>query len=87
MEGGRARVTCEAGEGSLPLVFQWRHRGKDISPSADVRLASIDSFSSTISIPLVTEKHAGNYSCLATNAFGSDQQSALLQVNGKNVGI
>merc|ERR1719483_1057973 len=51
--GSRTRLTCEAAEGDLPLSFQWQHQGRDLTPLPGISMASMDSFSSTISMPMV----------------------------------
>ena len=81
--GSRTRLTCEAAKGDLPLSFQWQYQGRDLNKISDIKVLSMDSFSSTISIPMVKAKHGGNYTCSVKNTFGSAHYSAVLIVNGK----
>ena len=82
--GSRTRLTCEAAQGDLPLSFQWQHQGRDLTTLPGIIVASVDKFSSTISITKVKEEHGGNYTCIVQNTGGVDQYSAVLRVNGKH---
>ena len=81
--GSRTRLTCEAAKGDLPLSFRWQYQGRDLNKISDIKVLSMDSFSSTISIPMVKAKHGGNYTCTVRNTFGYAQYSAILTVNGR----
>ena len=58
--GGNVAFTVAA-RGSLPLAFQWRKDG------ASLEGATTD----TLFLPAVQLPHAGNYSCVVTNAAGA----------------
>jgi len=76
---------CSVEEGSLPLFFEWSRNGQLIKSSPDVNY-KIDNFDrfSTLIIPKIDRKDAGNYTCVVRNAFGTDSQSSLLSIKGRN---
>lgn len=75
-------LTCNALKGTKPITFEWFHNVNKLFASNDI---SIDSKSSAshLTFERVQLEHAGNYSCLATNSYGSDLSFTFLQVEGK----
>uniref|UniRef100_A0A8D8ZZR5 Down syndrome cell adhesion molecule-like protein Dscam2 n=1 Tax=Cacopsylla melanoneura TaxID=428564 RepID=A0A8D8ZZR5_9HEMI len=78
MEGVRTQVSCVVQSGDLPLSLQWYRNGLVIS-QPDITIKS-DQYASILSIERVTRNHAGNYTCVATNAAKSTQATAQLVV-------
>ncbi|KAL1457022.1 hypothetical protein WDU94_001699 [Cyamophila willieti] len=78
MEGVRTQVSCVVQSGDLPLSLQWYRNGLAIS-QPDIFIKS-DQYASILSIERVTRNHAGNYTCVATNAAKSTQATAQLVV-------
>ncbi len=82
------QIFCSTQEGSLPLFFEWSKNGMSIKSNPDVNY-KIDNFEkySTLIIPKIDRKDAGNYSCVVHNSIGSDSQSVLLSIKGRNLFI
>ncbi|XP_026677046.1 Down syndrome cell adhesion molecule-like protein Dscam2 [Diaphorina citri] len=78
MEGVRTQVACVVQSGDLPLSLQWYKNGLAIS-QPDISITSAQ-YSSILSIERVARGHAGNYTCVATNAAKSTQATAQLIV-------
>jgi hypothetical protein len=49
----------------------------------DVSVHKLDDFTSRVSFPALRTAHAANYTCVATNAAGSDAHADSLVVNGE----
>jgi len=84
-EGSYFQLFCTIQEGSLPLFFEWSKNGKSLKASPDVnyKIESSDRFS-TFTIAKIDRNDSGNYTCIVRNAFGSDSQSVLLSIKGRN---
>ena len=79
------QVFSSVNKGSEPLFFELSRNGQIIKSSPNVNY-KIDSFKrfSTLSIESIDRRDAANYTCLVKNAFGSDSQSVLLSIKGRN---
>lgn len=84
--GMRAQVGCYAQEGDLPMQMSWRKDGQPLEPSFSVRISKTDDFASLLVITEVAAEHAGNYTCLASNAARTASTSAFLAVSGETRG-
>jgi hypothetical protein len=84
-EGSLFQIFCSTQEGSLPLFFEWSKNGKSIKPNPEVNY-KIDNFDrfSTLTIAKIDRNDSGNYTCVVHNSIGSDSQSVLLSVKGRN---
>ncbi|XP_071041669.1 muscle, skeletal receptor tyrosine protein kinase-like isoform X2 [Parasteatoda tepidariorum] len=77
--GGKASVACVSG-GTTPIKFSWLKNHKVIiSDLSNFKVSSLND-ASILSIEPVTLDDAGNYSCIAINAFGNDSATATLVV-------
>lgn len=85
MEGVRTQVACVVQSGDLPLSLQWYKNGLAIS-QPDISITSAQ-YSSILSIERVARGHAGNYTCVATNAAKSTQATAQLIVAGNRIDL
>lgn len=84
-EGMRTAVTCIVVAGEGPMGIRWM---KDDSPLDEKRLDATvipaeDGFVSTITIKSLSNRHNGNYTCLATNDVATGSYSSVLTVKGK----
>lgn len=82
--GARVTLRCEA-DGDQPLELSWRLRGQIIDPTYDVRYHLKNApltkgVASELTIVQSTLNDRGEYSCVATNAYGHDHAALHLQV-------
>ncbi|XP_050026142.3 cell adhesion molecule Dscam1-like isoform X2 [Dermacentor andersoni] len=78
--GERATAACLLKRGSEPLTFQWLRSNVDASLLPDVRVMRFEDYLLLVIDPASAES-SGNYTCAATNAFGSDTQTAHIEVS------
>ncbi|CAG2109696.1 unnamed protein product, partial [Medioppia subpectinata] len=76
------QVFCNVESGSLPMFYEWSRNGQSLktSPEVNYKIENNDMFSRII-IKKIETKDAANYTCLVSNAFGSDRQTVLLSIN------
>ncbi|CAL1281289.1 unnamed protein product [Larinioides sclopetarius] len=80
LEGKVISVMCLAVSKSKPINFVWLKNGLEISkPDKNVKIKNDSEFSVLIMDPVSLEDNA-NYTCKASNTFGSDQHTAYLNV-------
>jgi Down syndrome cell adhesion protein 1 len=90
--GTRTRVLCGLARGDTPVNFSWLRNARPLTTTSDkdmlhykstgVTITTVDDFSSLLTIARLGRGHAGNYTCLASNEAGSDQFTAILEVQG-----
>jgi Immunoglobulin I-set domain len=85
--GNDAFLKCEI-YGDQPLENSWRFRGNNINPMANIRFSVQNSqlnngITSTLNIVETTMEDKGEYSCIASNDYGSDHSTIYLQIQGK----
>lgn len=73
---------CTVNKGDLPLDIAWTKNGGRVFTNDGVVVTRNSQRISVLSIESVRARHAGNYSCVATNNAGETRQSAMLAVNG-----
>ncbi|CAG2102444.1 unnamed protein product [Medioppia subpectinata] len=78
-EGSYYQVFCSVQEGSAPLFFEWTRNGQQIKSSPDVN-TKIDNFErhSTLTIPKIDRRDAGNYTSPKLSYSGSTQKSQTI---------
>lgn len=81
-EGNRLTLTCAVTEGDLPLRITWYKDGVKLEGQPHITLRAWDDFNNHLGIAHVLPRHAGNYTCEASNRAASDRQTASLFVNG-----
>ncbi|XP_075526204.1 fibroblast growth factor receptor-like 1 [Dermacentor variabilis] len=76
-------VHCVAIEGSEPFQFSWSRDGAQL-PSGDsrVHVKQVSEAVSSLTISKAGAEDIGNYTCVATNAAGSDSATSQLLVTG-----
>lgn len=78
--GEKATAACLLKRGSEPLTFQWLRSNVDASLLPNVRVMRFEDYLLLVIDPASTES-SGNYTCAATNAFGSDTQTTHIEVS------
>lgn len=71
-------------KGDLPIEVSWALNGEPITKEnyGDVSIARNSKRVSVMTIEAVSPRHAGEYTCTASNAAGATSYSAVLAVNG-----
>ncbi|XP_046738267.1 Down syndrome cell adhesion molecule-like protein Dscam2 isoform X3 [Diprion similis] len=80
--GELVSVTCSVIKGDLPIAISWAFNGEPIeNDQTDVTIGSTNKKNSVLSIEAVVARHAGEYTCSASNKAGATSHSAALFVN------
>lgn len=81
--GEQISAVCSILKGDLPIELRWSLNGEIITgfTHPDVTITNTKK-TSLLTIESVTARHAGEYSCVASNLVGSVSRSAILSVNG-----
>lgn len=77
-----ASVQCLVTSGDLPIEFIWYFNERPIKTFASVTTAQMGKRNSVLTIDSVSDKHAGNFTCQATNSAASANFTSQLIVNG-----
>lgn len=80
--GDSASVQCLVTSGDLPVEFRWLFNGRSVSEVAGITTAKMGKRNSVLTIDSVTGKHAGNFTCRASNIATKANFTAQLVVNG-----
>lgn len=80
--GDMASTTCSINKGDLPLNITWTFNNRAINDVDGVAVSFVNKRLSALSIESVQAEHAGQYTCIATNAAGRTSYSTNLNVNG-----
>ena len=69
----------------VDVEFQWYKDGAPLVPASlkSAYVKRIDAYTSLLAIAHLEPEHAGNYSCVATNAVAKFTRSAMLTIRGK----
>lgn len=81
--GQRVSITCSVKQYMNNVSFRWLKNGKNIDTSDHVRIKDDQEFSVLI-IDSSNLDDEGNYTCLASNSYGTGKHTAYLSVKGKN---
>ncbi|XP_029175727.1 Down syndrome cell adhesion molecule-like protein Dscam2 isoform X13 [Nylanderia fulva] len=80
--GDTITVTCTVLKGDHPIQIEWALNGEPISRDhSDISIVSTSKRVSLLTIDAVTARHAGEYTCTASNVAGGTSYSASLAVN------
>nr|NP_001036502.1 down syndrome cell adhesion molecule 1, isoform AU [Drosophila melanogaster]ABI31053.1 down syndrome cell adhesion molecule 1, isoform AU [Drosophila melanogaster] len=74
-------ASCTVNKGDLPVDIYWTKNGGRVYTNDGLIVTRNSQRLSVLSIESVRARHAGNYSCVATNNAGAITQSAMLAVN------
>lgn len=81
--GDTAAVTCSVTKGDLPMEIQWMFQSELVDEKReDIIISNFGKRGKQLSIEAVGARHAGEYTCVASNLAGSTSRSAILAVNG-----
>lgn len=77
-------VSCAVAKGDTPLEIEWLFEGRKITQSDEISITKSGQKISMLSIDSVHPRHAGNYTCLASNRAGTAEHTSELKVIGKD---
>lgn len=81
--GDSISVVCAILKGDLPIEISWALNGEPIGRDrSDINVVATTKKNSILSIESVAARHAGEYTCSASNKAGATSHSAILAVNG-----
>lgn len=81
-QGELRQIICSIVKGDEPLQISWSLQGEELSPGPDLTTTQLGARSSLLMISSVSYRHSGTYTCIASNAAGTETYSAELKVNG-----
>ncbi|XP_050461796.1 cell adhesion molecule Dscam2 isoform X38 [Cataglyphis hispanica] len=80
--GDSISVVCAILKGDLPIEITWALNGEPIRPDrSDINILATTRKNSILSIESVAARHAGEYTCSASNKAGATSHSTVLAVN------
>lgn len=86
MAGSHVTITCTVDEGDLPFEnIRWAFHGKELSSQMGIETVKIGKRTNILTIESIAPFHKGEYSCIATNAVGSTNYTAVLNIRGWNL--
>lgn len=80
--GDTISIACTISGGDLPVTAEWRFNGGPLESYLEIQTEKRGKRINNLVIDLVSAKHAGNYTCVASNAAGVTEHSSELIVNG-----
>ena len=81
--GDLASIQCAVSKGDFPLEITWMFEGRPVGADRmDYLLSDSGKRVKQLTIEAVAARHAGEYTCVASNMAGSASHSAVLDVNG-----
>lgn len=84
--GERVTLTCTVSLGDEPLSITWLWHGTPIGSGTTnpggMSVVNLNSYNSVLSIELVGPQHAGDFTCVATNAAAATRYTYTLTVHG-----
>lgn len=81
--GDMATITCAVIKGDAPLDIDMMFKGDPIDMNkSGVVISNSGKRAKQLMIEAVEARHAGEYTCVASNSAGSTSRSTILAVNG-----
>ncbi|KAG8178102.1 hypothetical protein JTE90_017450 [Oedothorax gibbosus] len=77
--GYKASVTCMIMQGGEPFSYQWYKNGKSLKESSYVNIQSNEKLSNLVLDP-IENYSTGNYTCVVSSPYGSDNYTTILTV-------
>lgn len=77
--GTTFKFHCVLDEGNLPVTFEWWKNGNRLFDNVNVETEPSESM---LKVAKLKPEDSGNFTCVARNNFGFDQQSTVLTVKG-----
>lgn len=79
--GDITEIFCAIKRGNAPIEFKWLHNGKEIKSHTKYKITTSET-SSHFLIGKMQALDIGNFTCIASNAFGMDSKTETVIVEG-----
>ena len=74
---------CAVIKGDFPLEITWMYGDRQIqNDQLDMTVSDSGKRAKQLTIETVAARHAGEYTCVASNIAGSVSRSTILEING-----
>lgn len=83
--GDSASVQCLVTTGDLPIDFKWYFNDRPVKEYSGITTVKLGNRNSVLNIDSVIGKHAGFYTCSASNSAESQNFTSELIVKGKMI--
>ncbi|KAG8199384.1 hypothetical protein JTE90_000253 [Oedothorax gibbosus] len=81
-EGRRTSLICMVSAGDPPISFKWEKDGEAIQTAIlGVNIEYLNQYTSTMFFEKASQRHNGNYTCIASNPYASANHTASLVLN------
>lgn len=75
VEKRKVVLNCQILQGKQPIFIEWKVNGNAIISSENVFYTNSDHDLSTLTIKSLNYENIANYSCIASNSYGSDEKT------------
>lgn len=79
--GDDTDILCKLRRGTRPIKFEWFHNEKQISVNSKSKVTTTER-RSVFSMGNIQVTDIGNYTCVASNAFGRDSKTESVLIEG-----
>lgn len=79
--GDITAITCTIKRGSRPVNFKWLHNGQEVRMHSKYKITSSDA-TSQFFIGEIQASDIGNFTCIASNAYGTDSKTESVFMEG-----
>lgn len=80
--GDSVQMNCHVSKGDQPVKITWMFNGQNLTSRMGLTTHNIGSRTSLLTISNVMDIHSGNYTCVAINAAGAVNHTAIVHVKG-----
>lgn len=80
--GDSQAIQCMAMKGDLPIEISWWLNEKPIEVASGISISKVSPRLSSLSIDSISDKHRGDFKCVARNKGGHAEYATELKVNG-----
>lgn len=79
--GDITELYCTVKRGTLPIDFKWMHNGKEVNSHHKYKISNSKT-NTYFSIGEIQAFDIGNYTCIASNAYGQDSKTGSVIIEG-----
>jgi hypothetical protein len=83
--GDFATIQCAVIKGDSPVSVTWLFNDSEAENLEGITVINSGARSKVLNIDSVRAEHSGKYTCVARNAAGKTNHTAVLRVNGTNL--